>query len=242
MNRKFVLLTALVAGALPMAAAAQVSPAVPPSAAPAEAQTAPAAPAAPAPVPPSSYPAKIALISLDQAVIATNEGQQALGQVQKKYEPKRTQLDALAKEIDSLKQQLQAAPATLSEEERASRQRTIDTKDKQYQLDLEDANSAFQSDMQQAYGKVAQKFYPVLLDYVEKNGYTLLLNVSDSQQSPSPVMWTKHDPNADITDAVIAAYNASSGIAAPPPSAPSASRPKPSTTPHTTPKPAAASH
>jgi outer membrane protein len=171
-------------------------------------------------------------------VTATNEGQQAMLDVQKKYEPKKAQLDQLATEIDTLKKKLQGAPATLSEEERAALVKNIDTKDKQYQRDVEDAQTSYQSDVQEALGKIAQKFYPVVTDYVEKNGYTLLINVSESQNTASPVMWTRRDPNADITEAVIAAYNAFSKVAAPAPSAPSATRPKPPTTPqHTAPKP-----
>jgi outer membrane protein len=229
MNRTFVLLAALVAG-LPLAAGAQASPAVPQPATPAPTQALAAAPQAPsAPVAPSAYPTKIALVAVEQAIIATNEGQRAQAELQKKYEPRKAQLETEAKEIDGLNQQLKAAPATLSEEEKASRQKTIDTKEKEYELHLEDANSAFQTDMNQALGKIAQKFYPFLLDYVDKNGYTLLLNVSDSQQAPSPVLWTRHDPNADITEAVIAGYNAFSKVAAPAPDAPAATRPKPAT-------------
>jgi hypothetical protein len=44
-------------------------------------------------------------------------------------------------------------------------------------------------------------------------------------------------PNTDITQAVVDAYNTSSGVAAPPPAAPSASRPHPAAA---APKPAAA--
>jgi outer membrane protein len=218
------LLVALVAGLLPVAVIAQT-----PAAAPAAAAQTPAA-TQPAPVVPQAIPAKIALIAFEQAVIATNEGQRALDEVKKKYEPQKAKLDALGAEVDSLKKQLQAAPATLSDEDRAARLKAIDTKDKQYQRDMEDAQTAYNTDLQDAYGKVAQKVNVVLRSYVEGNGYTLLLDVSSQQ---SPVMWAT--PNTDITEAVIAAYNASSGISAPPPSAPSAARPKPAaTTPHTT--------
>jgi Skp family chaperone for outer membrane proteins len=239
MNRKIILLAALVAG-LPLAAGAQASPAVPEPAAPAPTKAA-APQAPPAPVAPSAYPAKIALITLNQAVEATNEGQKAAIDLQKKYEPKKTQIESEAAEVDTLKKQLQAQSATLPEDERASRSKTIDTKDKQLQRDVEDAQTSYQSDLNDALGKVAQKFYPVLLKYVENNGYTLLLNVSESEQVPTPVLWTKHDPNADITEAMIAEYNRVSKVAAPSPeapSAPAAARPRPSTTPHTTtPKP-----
>ena len=239
MNHKSVLLAALVAGFLPMAAIAQASPAATPEAAPAAsapAQPAAIAPQGPAVVAPSPYPAKIALVAFEQAVYATNEGQRAVEDIRKKYQPQKEKMDALAADIDSLKKQLQAAPATLSDAERASRLKAIDTKDKQYQRDADDAQTSYNADLQEALGKVAQKVNVVMLSYVGKNGYTMLLNVGSQQ---SQVMWTATNPNADITEAIVAAYNASSGVAAQPPAAPAAGRTRPATTPRTTPKPPA---
>ena len=241
MNYKSVLLAALVAGLLPVAAVAQASP-EPPAAPPAAPATQPAAPAAaqPAAPVPQAYPAKIALIAFQQAVIATNEGQRALADIRKKYEPKQAQLEGINNEIDTLKKQLQAAPATLSDAERAARMKTLDTKQKQLDRDTEDARTAYQADLQDAYGKIAQKVNAAMISYVEKNGYTIVFDVGSEQSS---VMWAKREPSGDITEAVVNAYNVSSGIAPPPPDAPAgaATRPKPATTmPHTTtpPKPA----
>jgi outer membrane protein len=188
---------------------------------------APAAPA-PAPVVPQAIPAKVALIAFEQSVFATNEGQKAVEDVKKKYEPKKNQIDALAAEVDSLKKQLQSAPATLTDEERASRLKNIDVKEKQLNRDAEDATAAYNADLQEAYGKLAQKVNLTMRKYVQDNGFTLLLDVSGQQ---SPVLWAL--PQTDVTEAVINAYNVSSGVAAPVPSAPSATR-KPAA-----PKPAA---
>jgi outer membrane protein len=222
MNRNLALISALGAGLLSTAASSQ-------------AQTAPAAPApaAPAPVVPQAIPAKIALIAFEQSVFATNEGQVAVQTVQKKYEPKKAQIDTLAQEVDSLKKQLQSAPATLSDEERASRLKNIDLKEKQLNRDAEDAQSAYNADLQEAYGKLAQKVNVTMRKYVADNGYTLLLDVSGQQ---SPVLWAV--PNTDVTEAVINAYNVASGVAAPPPSAPTPSARPRSATPAkpTTPK------
>ena len=184
-------------------------------------------------VPASSFPARIALVAFEQAVYATNEGQRAIEELRKKYEPQKTKLDELGAEIDSLKKQLQAAPATLPDDERASRLKTIDIKDKQYQRESDDFSTSSQADIQEALGKVAQKVDVVMRKYVSDNGYTLLLNVGDQQ---SPVMWASAQPNADITLALIEAYNAASKVAPLPPAAPGAARPKPAatTTPHTT--------
>jgi len=231
MNRSLVLVSALCAGLSTAAAMAQ-------TAAPA---TAPAAPAANAantpPPPPQAINAKIALIAFEQAVFATNEGQKAVQDVQKKYEPKKAQIDSLAQEVDSLKKQLQSAPATLSDEERANRLKNIDTKEKQLNRDAEDANNAYQADLQDAYAKVARKVSATVQSYVAQNGYTLLLDVSNQQNSN--VMWASQNPNIDITLAVVNAYNASSGVAAPPPSAPSAGAPaaRPRTTTPAAPRP-----
>jgi len=217
MNRTLALVSALGAGLITVAVPFQMS-----------AQTAAPAPTpapAAAPVVPQAIPAKIALIAFEQSVFATNEGQRAVEEVKKKYEPKKNQIDALAAEVDSLKKQLQSAPATLTDEERASRLKNIDVKEKQLNRDAEDATAAYNADLQEAYGKLAQKVNQTMRKYVQDNGFTLLFDVSGQQ---SPVLWAL--PQTDVTEAVITAYNTASGVSAPPPSAPSASRPR-STTP-----------
>ena len=212
MNRTLVLVTALAAGMTSAAGVAQAT--APQTAAP----TAPAAPVAP-----QAVPAKIALIEYEQAAAATNEGLRSLQELQKKYEPKKTQLQTLAQEVDSLKKQLQATSATLSEADRASRLRTIDTKEKQLQRDGEDASNAYNADVQESLGKVAKKLGPVVVKYVQQNGYTMLLD-NTGQQGGLGVLWTI--PGTDISQAVVDAYNIASGVAAPAPSAPTAARPR----------------
>jgi Skp family chaperone for outer membrane proteins len=237
MHSKLALAAALAAGLLPVAAIAQAAPAAPEPAAPSAAS---AAAAAPAPVAPQAYPAKIALIAFQQAVITTNEGQQALAVVRKKFEPKQTELEGLNTEIDTLKKKLQAAPATMTDADRSALMKSMDSKQKQLDSKTEEARTAYQSELQTAYSGVAEKVHKVLLDYVQSNGYTMLFDVSNEQSS---IMWTSQNPSADITIAVVDAYNKSSGVAAPvpdAPTAPAASRPKPaSTTPHTGTKPPA---
>lgn len=232
MNRNFALVTALAAGMTSAAGVAQTAgtqaPATAPAAAPA---TAPATAHAPATL--QVVPAKIAVIEYEQATAATNEGQRALLALQKKYEPQKAQLQALQTEIDSLTKQLQSAPATMSEEEKASRARTIDTKQKQLQRDGEDATNAFNAEMQDTLGVVAKKLGPIVIKYVQDNGYTMLLD-NTGQQGGLSVLWTQPG-TTDISQAVVDAYNASSGVSAPAvPSAPSATRPHTTTPPKTT--------
>jgi outer membrane protein len=216
MNRNFVLVTALAAGMTSVAGVAQTA-------------STPAPATAPAHVPVQAIPAKIAVIEYEQVTAATNEGQRALQALQKKYEPQKTQLQALQTEIDSLTKQLQNAPATMSEDERASRARTIDTKQKQLQRDGEDATNAFNAELQDTLGAIAKKLGPIVIKYVQDNGFTMLLD-NTGQQGGISLLWLQQ--GTDISQAVVDAYNASSGVAAPAiPSAPSAARPHPAAKP-----------
>ncbi len=182
---------------------------------------APAAAATPAATAPAG-PAKIAVVAFQVAVAQTNEGQRNFADLQKKYEPKRQQLKTLNDDIESLTKQLQAQGDKLSEAERASRAKTIDDKKKQLQREAEDAQNDMQQEMQDLYNGLASKVYDVLATYAQQHGYTLVLDVAQQQ---TPVLYATESTN--ITKAVIAAYNAKSGVPAPPAAAPSAPTPAP---------------
>ncbi|HEY1767502.1 MAG TPA: OmpH family outer membrane protein [Terracidiphilus sp.] len=162
----------------------------------------------------SASPTKIAVIAFQVAVAQTNEGQRNFADLQKKFDPKRQQLKALSEEIDGLTKQLQTQGASLSDAERSARSGAIDTKKKQLDRDAEDAQSDFQQQMQDLYNGLASKVYDVMQSYAEKEGFTLVLDVSQQQ---SPVLFANNSTN--ITKQVIEAYNVKSGIPAPPPQA-----------------------
>ncbi len=193
------------------------------SAAIAQGATAPAA--APTATTAPAGPSKVAVIMFQAAVAQTNEGKRDFEEVEKKYQPKQTQLKQQSDEIDTLKKQLQSQSATLSDADRALKLKTIDDKEKSLQRSGEDAQNDFQQEIQQTYAQIAQKVYGTVQTYAQQNGYTVVL---DASQQQSPILYAT--PNEDITQAVIAAYNTKSGIAAPPPSAPT---PAGSATPRT---------
>lgn len=218
MNRTLVFATALATGLAASSLLAQST--APKATAPARA-TAPATATAPTAVKPEAIPAKVAVIAFEQGVVATNEGQRAVADVQKKYEPKKDAIQAQSAEVDSLKKQYQALPATLSDEERTSRLKAIDVKEKALQRDVEDAQNAYNTDVQEAYGKVAQKFGGTAVKYAQEHGFTLLLNIGGQQQLPTVLWWQQ---TTDITQAAVDAYNVASGVAPLPPPAPAPHR------------------
>jgi outer membrane protein len=190
------------------------------------AQTPAAAPAA-APAPAPAGPAKVAVIMFQAAVMQTNEGQRNFADVQKKFEPKRDQIKSLGEEVDNLKKQLQAQGDKLSPAESAARTKTIDDKTKQAQRLMEDAQTDYNTALQEMFQTLSQKVFEVVDSYAKAQGYTLVL---DASQQQSPILWAADATN--ITKQVVEAYNAKSGVPAPPanaelPSAPKAPAAKP---------------
>jgi len=187
----------------------------------AAAQTPAASAAAPAP--------KVAVIAFQAAVTATNEFQRDFGDLQKKFEPQRSQLKTLSDEVDSLTKQLQADGDKLSDTERAAKAKSIDDKKKQAQRVAEDAQNDYQQQMQETFGKVAQKVDDVLNTYAKEQGFTVVIDATENQQQAPLVLYAA--PSSDITKAIVDAYNAKSGVPAPPPQAPAAPKPAASKTP-----------
>ncbi len=171
-------------------------------------------PSAPSPASATEAPptgaTKIAVIAFQQAVASTNEGRQALAKVQQKFQPKQAELKGLSDQIDTLKKQLQAGGSTLSQDARATQLRTIDDKEKSLQRQAQDAQSDYQQAISEAFQGLAQKFFTVMQDYAQTNGYGLVLD-SGSQQTP--IVWARQ--GADISAAVVREYNQKSGVAAP---------------------------
>ncbi|HEY2858226.1 MAG TPA: OmpH family outer membrane protein [Terracidiphilus sp.] len=192
---------------------ALVSQAQAPAARPAAPASRPAT-TSPAPAT-SSRPGKIAVVAFQEAVRQTNEFQRDFADLQKKWEPKRDALKKLNDDIESSTKALQTQSATLSDAERASRAKAIDDKKKQLQREAQDAQTDFQQAIQDLFTNTASKVYDVISASAQQNGYALVLDVADQD---TPILYAL--PSTDITKTVIDAYNAKSGVPAPPPAAP----------------------
>ncbi len=143
---------------------------------------------------PTSSSPKIALIAFEQGVFATNEGQGAIKAIQTKWQPKKAEIEQLSADLESLKRQLKTSPATRS----AEIQTAITAKEKRLNTEAEKAQADYNSDLQLEYGKVAQKFARIVVDLVQQNGFSALLDIS---QKDSKVMWA--NTTTDITVAAV---------------------------------------
>ena len=166
---------------------------------------------------------KVAVIEFQPAVTSTNEFQRDLADLQKKFEPKRTEFKTLGDEIDRLTKQLQADGSKLSEAEQATRARTIENKKKQAQRLGEDAQGEYDQAVQDLFGRIAGKVGELLTTYAKEHGYTLVID-RNQQEQQGPVVLYASD-SMDITRQIVDAYNTKSGVAAQSAELPSAPRP-----------------
>src|SRR5580692_7442013 len=75
-------------------------------------------------------PAKIGVVSIQNAIVGTSDGQRDLQVLEKKFGPKKSELKSLGDEIDTLKKQLETQGPKLNDETRSSLARQVDSKQK----------------------------------------------------------------------------------------------------------------
>jgi len=216
MNSKIVRIIMAVTFALPMATLAQTD----------NAAASPVAPTTTAP-----GPTKLGVISVQDCILATNEGQKEFEALGKKFEPTRNELKSLNDEIDQLKKQLDAQGSKMNEEARAGLVRQIETKQKVLSRKQEDAQNDFVGQQNEIAQKILQKLGPVIDKFAKDNGLGLIIDISKPWPDGA-VLWANQ--SVDITKPIVDLYNAQAGV----PAAPSASRPSGTRPAGTTSKPA----
>jgi len=151
----------------------------------------------------------VVTVSFNAAVLQT--AQRELAALQTKYAPRQAQLKALSDEIAELQKQLEATADKLSDAERASREQALNAKGKQFQRQSDDFKSDSQSDSQQVFQTVAQKVFAFLQTYAQQHGYSVVI---ERGSDAAPVVWYAAG-NLDITEALVTAFNAQSGMTVP---------------------------
>jgi len=168
--------------------------------------------AAPATVAPTGS-VKVGIIDIQQAIIGTNEGARDFEALQKKFEPKRNELAGQNTEIDNLKKQLNTQGDKMNEEARANLVKSIETKQKSLQRSAEDAQNDYQQQQNEIAQRILQKMAPVIDKFAKSSGYGLLFD-SSNPWPQGPLLWAT--AGVDLTKTIVDAYNAQSGVAAPP--------------------------
>lgn len=196
------------------------------------AQTGTAAAANPAAPAASSATTRIGIINIQNAIVLTNEGRRDFESLQKKFEPTQSTLNNLNQEIDNLKKQLQTQGEKLNEQARADMVKSIESKQKTFQRQAEDAQADFQAQQNEIANRIGGKLLEVLDKYAKQGGYSVILDVSGQA---SPVLWASQ--TTDVTQEIVNSYNAQSSV--PPPAPGAAAKPVGSSSRPAAPKPPA---
>ena len=154
---------------------------------------------------------KVAIISIQDAITRTQEGQKLIKELQDRYEPKSKELEGLTNEVNELRNQLNKGQNTMSEDARRELIRKIQQKERDQQRAVEDARGQFNQEQQEIFNEVGGKVVAVITKYAQEKGYSIVLDISSPQ---SPVLYAVNEVN--ITNDIITAYDAQSGSAAGP--------------------------
>ncbi|HEV2246496.1 MAG TPA: OmpH family outer membrane protein [Terriglobia bacterium] len=170
---------------------------------------------------------KVAVVDIQQAIIGTAEGKQALQDLQKKYQPRETEINQRQDDVQNLQQQLQKQMTTLSADEQRRMQHDLQEKQTVLQRLEQDAQSSFQYDRDTVMRELGQKMVKVIDQYASAHGYALVIDGSQV-----PVYYAAK--GVDITPEIVKLYDSSHPAQASsesPGSTGSSTAAKPATTP-----------
>jgi outer membrane protein len=186
----------------------------------------PAARQAP-PMPSGPAPTKIAILHVQNAILQTKDGQNAMSAINTKFGPTKAKFDKDQADLQALMDQMKKGSATMSDDARVKLQREIDQKQTALKRSSEDAQAELDQEENKLFQDIGNKMYQLVQQYATQNGFAVVLNVSDPQ---TPVMWASAAINIqeDIVKLYDQAHPATVAPAAP---KPAAAAPAPKATP-----------
>jgi outer membrane protein len=176
-----------------------------------------AAPANPLPSAPltttgPSTGTKVGTINITEAIFGSNEGRRDLEVLQKKFDPKQTELKSQNDELEGLKKQMTTQEGKLNEDALATLKKQIESKQKLFDRSVQDAQEEFGTQQQEIASRVLQKMAPMIVKYSQENGFGMIVDTSKPWPQSNVLWWGEA---VDITKAVVEAYNVQSGVPAP---------------------------
>jgi len=164
----------------------------------------------------NAAPTKVGIIDIQRAVMSTNEGKRDLEALNKKYEPRQAGLQKQRTELQELGKQFGTSDK-MTDEARAGLVKNLEQKQITLRHDAESAQIDYQAEQREIVSRILKKMAPVVDKYAKDNGYTMIF---DAQFWPQgPVLWA-NAAAADVTGAIVNAYNAQVAAVAPAETAP----------------------
>ena len=180
----------------------------------------------------AATPAKVGIIHIQNAILATKDGQKAANDLQSKFGPTKSQIDKMQNEVLQVEDKLKKGSQTLSDDARQSLMRDRDQKATALKRATEDAQAEVEQEEGKIMQELGQRVMQVVAKYATDNGFAIILDVSSQQ---TPFLWAAN--GIDITKEVVDLYDKNAPAPAPAAAKPSAGSAPPAATP--APKPLA---
>jgi len=171
--------------------------------------------------------AKVGVLNVQAAIASTAEGKQSSAELQSQFAARQTELETLNKQINDLRQRLQAGQNTLSQEEQARLTRQGESLAKQAQRKQDEYNEDVQAALGDVRERIGRKMLDVLDRYARENGYSAIFDTSSQAQV---IIYASNQ--ADVTQDIIRLFDQAYPVkAGATPAKPAAAKPAPTTTP-----------
>jgi Skp family chaperone for outer membrane proteins len=144
-------------------------------------------------------PTKVGVIQVQAALTGTKDGQKAVADYQSRIAPKVKEMERKRSEIQELQDKLSKGGNAMAQAAKDDLARSIDTKTKAYNRDMEDAQAEAQTEERKMLEELSGKMQVVIEKYAQANNFTVLLDVSNQNTN---VIWisTAIDVTKDIID------------------------------------------
>ena len=169
--------------------------------------------------PGSATGTKIGVISVRSAIASTAEGKQAGAELQSQFAARQSELEGLNKQINDLRQRIDAGTGKLSQDELSRLQREGETKARQIQRKQDEYQEDVNAAQADVFDRIGRKMIDVLDRYARENGYVAILD-SSAQNTPILFASTNIDVTQDIVRLYDQAYPVKGGAAAATPARP----------------------
>ena len=178
--------------------------------------------AAPPPVAtpsPGAVPNKVGVIQIQAAIVSTKDGQAAAAELETRLGPRRKELEKMQADIKDLQDQVQRGGNTLNDKKKEDMQRSIDSKTKNFNRDMEDAQAEYDTESRKMIDDLGAKIMQVIDKYAQERGFSVILDVSNPN---TPVLYASNA--VDITKEIIELYDKTQPTL-PAPTKPAAAKP-----------------
>jgi len=146
----------------------------------------------------ASAQTKVAVISLQRAVLETDEVQKAFTALEAKFKPQQQKVEALQRDIEGIRQQLQAGAGKLTPSAEADLTAQGQKKQRDLQRMSDDLQGDFNNERTEIGNASVKKMAEVVKKLAEEKGYDVVVDTSNT---------VYFKPALDVTAEALAAYN-----------------------------------